>query len=123
FSSAQSYSPVPGRTIDHSKDEWENLKEVYTEPGKETVGLWVTDSAGLRSEFMATKTFTVIPDEPPYIELDPSPLAVRDTPVYVVVDYGSPDGDKVVDVKINGWYDRNNNGQKDSGESFSYNLM
>jgi len=112
FSSAKSYSPA-GRTIDHSKDEWGNMKDVYTTPGKEIITLHVYDSQGLKSLEPARHELTVIPDEPPVAKLEIEPLGVRNQTYYVYNKSYSPDGDNIVSVQYRMRYDDENNGFED----------
>ncbi|CAG5091502.1 Putative PKD domain containing protein [Thermobacillus xylanilyticus] len=112
FSSAKSYSPV-GRSIDHSKDEWTNLKDVYTKPGKETITLYVTDSIGLRSLEPAVHELIVLPDEPPVAKLEVEPRGIRGQTYYVYNKSYSPDGDKIASVQYKMRYDDENNGFDD----------
>ncbi len=117
ISGSRSYSPAGNQIVDYI---WENKKDVYTTPGTETIKLDVVDNKGLKSLSPAVHTLTVLPDEPPYIAIDAPPLAIRNTPVTVTVDYGSPDGDTVANVQIYGYYDANNNGTKDASEDFLF---
>jgi hypothetical protein len=112
FSSAKSYSPA-GRTIDHSRDEWGNLKEVYTKPGKEIITLHVYDSIGLKSLEPAVHELTVLPDEPPVAKLEVEPRGIRGQTYYVYNKSYSPDGDQIVSVQYKMRYDAENNGFDD----------
>ena len=112
FSSAKSYSPV-GRAIDHSRDEWGNLKEVYTTPGKEIITLHVYDSAGLKSLEPARHELTVLPDEPPVAKLDVEPYGIRGQTYYIHNKSESPDGDQIVSARYRMRYDAENNGFDD----------
>ncbi|OUM94964.1 MAG: hypothetical protein A9Z00_12000 [Thermobacillus sp. ZCTH02-B1] len=112
FSSAKSYSPA-GRAIDHSRDEWGNLKEVYTKPGKEIITLHVYDSIGLKSLEPAVHELTVLPDEPPVAKLEVEPRGIRGQTYYVYNKSYSPDGEQIVSVQYKMRYDAENNGFDD----------
>jgi hypothetical protein len=112
FSSAKSYSPA-GRPINHAMDEWTNLKEVYTKPGKEIITLHVTDSIGLKSLEPAVHELTVLPDEPPVAKFEVEPRGIRGQTYYVYNKSYSPDGDKIVSVQYKMRYDDENNGFDD----------
>lgn len=114
FSAANSYSPL-GRKIDHSKDEWGNLKEHYDVPGKETITLEVTDDAGMHSlpEAKATHSLTVLPDLPPIPDLLYSKLRVRGSPTEICNTSYSPDGDQIIISNLSYKYDSDNDGSYD----------
>ena len=112
FSSAKSYSPA-GRTIDHSRDEWGNLKDVYTTPGKEIITLHVYDSLGLKSLEPARHELTVVPDDPPVAKLEVEPYGIRGQTYVIYNKSYSPDGDKIVSVQYKMRYDDENNGFDD----------
>lgn len=114
FSSAGSYSPI-GRTINHSLDEWGNLRATYPTPGNEIITLWVTDSAGKRSEYMAAHTLKVIPDKPPIAQLDVPPIGIRNQTFDIYNRSYSEDGDTIVSAEYKFKYDANNNGFGDDG--------
>ncbi|MEF3309344.1 hypothetical protein PV433_10560 [Paenibacillus sp. GYB004] len=110
--SNQSYSPI-GRSIDHSKDEWGNKRDVYPTPGIEEVTLWVTDSAGLRSEWMDVHRINVIPDKPPIAKLDVPPLGIRGERYDIYNRSYSEDYDTIVTAEYKYKYDKDNNGFAD----------
>lgn len=114
WSSERSYSPA-GRTIDHTKDEWTNKKNVYTTPGTEQITLHVTDSAGLRSLSPAVHHLTVTPDKPPIAKLEIVPLGIRGQTYYIYNKSYSEDDDTIASVEYRMRYDRNNNGFADDG--------
>ncbi|HEX7058051.1 MAG TPA: PKD domain-containing protein [Bacilli bacterium] len=105
----KSYSPI-GRSIDHSKDIWTGKKSVYTTPGPQIVTLEVFDSAGLKSLYPVSKTFTVLPDEPPIAKVDVPPLGIRNQTYDFFNKSYSPDGDIITSVTYRYKYDVNNNG-------------
>ncbi|MEF3304217.1 PKD domain-containing protein [Paenibacillus sp. GYB003] len=112
FDSSASYSPV-GRSIDHSKDEWGNKRATYPTPGDEIITLWVTDSAGLRSEGFASHTLKVIPDKPPIAVLNVPPFGLRNQTFDIFNNSYSEDGDTIVSAEYKYKYDSNNNGFAD----------
>lgn len=111
-----SYSPVPGRTIDHSRDIWTNRRSVYPNPGPQTVTLEVFDNTGLKSKSPASVTFEVKPDLPPVPVLEFPPVGLRNTDITFVNKSYSPDGDMIVQNQVKYWYDSNNDGSS-SGET------
>lgn len=110
FSSESSYSPIPGRTIDRSRDEWTNRRAVYPNPGKEIISLDVYDSIGLKSVAPATFELTVLEDLPPTAGLIGPLTAIRGTAFTYEGSFVSPDGDKIVSKSIQRRYDSQNDG-------------
>ena len=109
FSSERSYSPV-GRAIDHSRDEWTNVKTVYATPGKEIITLHVYDSIGMKSVQPAVHELLVKEDMPPVPALRfPSP-SIRNAPVTFREESYSPDNDVIVKKTIDYRYDADNDG-------------
>ncbi|TVY07324.1 CARDB domain-containing protein [Paenibacillus cremeus] len=118
-----SYSPVPGRTIDHTKDEWwsvlnysdgtsatiSGLPTSFSKPGTAKVFLNVFDNTGLKSVDPALHSVTILPDAPPVIQFDYSTTMTRSTKYFKNNSY-SPDGDTVVIYRVNYGYDANNSG-------------
>lgn len=113
FSSANSYSPVPGRTIDHSRDEWTNKQEKYTTPGTFEVELHVFDNTGMKSLRPDRHTLTVLPDEPPVAKGEIVPLGLRNKTYTFYNKSYSPDGDIIASTEYKVRYDSNNNGFSD----------
>lgn len=113
FDANSSYSPVTGRTINHSRDEWGNKQSVYYTPGNETITLKVLDNAGLPSLNTAVHTLTVLPDEPPIALLKTQSKAIRGVDVKLKDASYSPDGDTIKLVELFVKYDSNNNGSFD----------
>jgi len=105
-----SYSPVPGRTIDHSRDIWTNRKTVYTEPGTEIITLEVFDNTGRKSREPAKHYLTVKPDLPPVPMLDYITPSIRNVELTLTDESYSPDGDKIVERRLTYQYDSNNDG-------------
>lgn len=108
--SSDSYSPVPGRSIDHARDSWTNRKEVYPEPGPQTVTLEVFDNTGLRSIRPASETFIVLPDEPPVAVVEVDPLGIRQETYDILNKSYSTDGDTIVTANYRYRYDAANDG-------------
>ncbi|WP_179232995.1 CARDB domain-containing protein [Paenibacillus rigui] len=102
---------APGRTIDHTKDEWTNKRDVYPAPGPETVTLEVTDNKGVHSlpEDKAVKVINVVEDKPPIAELIYPSVMTRGT-FSVTNNTRSIDGDTIVDGQLKYWFDSNNDG-------------
>jgi len=105
-----SYSPVPGRTIDHSRDIWTNRKTVYTEPGTEVITLEVFDNTGRKSREPARHSLTVKPDLPPVPVLEYITPSIRDVELTLTDESYSPDGDTIVERRLTYQYDSNNDG-------------
>jgi len=105
-----SYSPVPGRTIDHSRDIWTNRKTVYSEPGTEIITLEVFDNTGRKSREPARHYLTVKPDLPPVPMLDYITPSIRNVELTLTDESYSPDGDKIVERRLTYQYDSNNDG-------------
>ncbi|MBD2847048.1 hypothetical protein IDH44_17765, partial [Paenibacillus sp. IB182496] len=122
FDSSRSYSPV-GRSINHSRDEWTNVREIYPNPGQEIITLHVYDSIGLKSVEPDEYELTVLEDLPPEVELIGSRTAVRNTPFTYSVEASSPDGDEIVSRTVKRRYDAANDGSftNDSPLSISVN--
>ncbi|CAG7646098.1 CARDB domain-containing protein [Paenibacillus allorhizosphaerae] len=110
WDSSQSYSPVKGRTINHSRDEWTNALTKYTMVGEHTISLNVFDNTGLKSLNPDTWKLTVIPDQPPVIDFLYSGTISRVAPNYFKNNSRSPDGDTIVKYETWYGYDANNNG-------------
>lgn len=110
WDASDSYSPVKGRTIDHSRDEWTNAKTKYDTVGEETITLHVFDNTGLKSLQPDTWKLTVIPDQPPIVDFLYSSTVSRVAPSTFRNNSRSPDGDII--VKYDTWYgyDAGNNG-------------
>ncbi|WP_199624397.1 PKD domain-containing protein [Paenibacillus alkalitolerans] len=113
FSSAESYSPVSGRTIDHTRDEWTNKRDRYTTPGTVTLELHVYDNTGLKSLRPDSHTLTVLPDEPPVAKGEIVPLGLRNNTYTLYNRSYSIDGDIIRSVEYKVRYDSNNNGFSD----------
>lgn len=113
FDSSFSYSPVRGRTINHSRDEWGNKQTVYYTPGTETITLKVWDTAGLPSLNTTTHTLIVLPDEPPIALLKTQSKAIRGADTMLKDASYSPDRDTIKFVELFVKYDSNNNGSFD----------
>lgn len=110
LSSQNSFSPVDGRWIDHSKDEWTNRRSSYSAPGTEIVSLHVYDNTGLQSLRPATHTITVTPDTPPVIDFSYRSQMVRGYPQTLQNLSKSIDGDNIKEYKVTYGYDAANNG-------------
>lgn len=110
FSSANSFSPISGRTINHSMDIWTNKKTTYSTVGTEVVTLEVFDNTGLKSLSPASHTIRVNPDLLPLPELNFIPTTVRGTAVTFTNTSYSPDGDALVTNTVKYQYDSNNDG-------------
>jgi len=117
FKSNRSYSPIIGRTIDHSKDEWTNKKAFYTNGTDKDitveVSLHVYDNTGLKSIDPATCKIIVKPDLPPIAVLEVPKLAIRNEPTAILNKSYSPDGDEIVRAEYMYKYDAKNNGFAD----------
>jgi len=122
FSSARSYSPVRGRTIDHSRDEWTNKKDKYFTPGTEEITLHVYDNTGLKSLNPDRHTLTVLPDQPPLAQVDAPQTAIRNTSYVVKNTSQSIDGDVIVDTSLSYQYDKDNDGNYDEEPAVSATL-
>ncbi|MFM9329038.1 PKD domain-containing protein [Paenibacillus mesotrionivorans] len=110
FDSSSSYSPVKGRSINHSRDEWGNKQTVYYTPGTEIITLKVWDNGGLPSLEEARHTLTVLPDLPP-VALGKAPgKAIRGSSITIKDASYSPDGDTLKPTEIWEQYDANNDG-------------
>lgn len=116
FSSSKSYSPV-GKSINHSRDEWKNKLNSYTNGTSEdvtvTVSLDVYDSDGLKSDSPATCQIIVKPDLPPVAKLKVPSLGIRNEPSVILNESYSPDGDEIVLAEYKFKYDAKNNGFAD----------
>ncbi|CAG7658875.1 CARDB domain-containing protein [Paenibacillus allorhizosphaerae] len=110
WDASDSYSPVKGRTIDHSRDEWTNAKTSYTNPGEEIIKLNVFDNTGMKSLAPDTWKLTVIPDLPPVIDFLYSSTVSRIAPSTFRNNSYSPDGDTIVKYETWYGYDVGNNG-------------
>jgi hypothetical protein len=119
FNADNSYSPVNGRTIDHTKDEWTNKQSSYiNNTGSDITvyaSLHVYDNTGLKSIDPDTCSITVHPDLPPVGDLKATPIAIRNQNVYVQNKSYSPDGDALVSAQYFYKYDWANNGFGDDG--------
>lgn len=117
FDASGSYSPVAGRTIDHTRNEWINKQTVYINDTDEemivTVSLYVYDNYGARSLQPATCQMIVKPDLPPVAKLQLPPISVRNVPIDILNKSYSPDGDQLISAEYRYKYDSNNNGFKD----------
>ena len=109
FSSEFSYSRI-GRAIDHSRDEWTNLRDVYDTPGEEMIELHVYDRIGLKSLEPDRHVLTVKEDLRPVPLLEFPALAVRNNLVIINNISYSPDGDEIVVNRVRMRYDSNNDG-------------
>ena len=116
FDASRSYSPA-GRAIDHSRDEWTNVKPSYVNGTTADIvmkaTLHVYDTLGLKSLQPAECTFIVKPDLPPIGELGVPPLAIRNQDVDVFNQSYSPDEDRIVSAQYRYKYDDENNGFDD----------
>ncbi|QHW33400.1 hypothetical protein GZH47_23125 [Paenibacillus rhizovicinus] len=110
FTSDRSYSPIDGRTINHTRDEWTNVHEVYTTIGTEKITLDVYDSIGLKSLAPAQHTLTVLEDLPPIPQLEYTSPNIRNADVPFKDTSYSPDGDKLVINNVSYRYDSDNDG-------------
>ncbi|WP_246315312.1 CARDB domain-containing protein [Paenibacillus foliorum] len=107
-----SFTNVPGRYIDHSRDEWTNWsgpETRYMTPGTEIVELHVYDNMGLKSDYPARHTITVYPDLPPVIEFEYTATMTRVEKQFKN-NSSSPDGDIIAQYYVTYGYDRYNNG-------------
>ncbi|KRF03878.1 hypothetical protein ASG89_03750 [Paenibacillus sp. Soil766] len=108
---SSSYSPVEGRTVDHTKDEKTGLWATsYSTPGEYDLSLHVYDNTGLKSLQPATHHLTVTPDYPPIVTLEKPIATVRNTDYTMRNTSYSPDGDNVVIFRVRQGYDAANNG-------------
>ncbi|WP_168124080.1 hypothetical protein, partial [Paenibacillus sp. HB172176] len=116
FDASGSYSPI-NRTIDHTRDEWQNKLTSYMNETMsnliETVKLDVYDSAGLKSVEPGVCSIVVKPDLPPVAKLEVPAVGIRNQPVDVINRSYSPDGDQIELVEYKYKYDSNNNGFDD----------
>ncbi|WP_188988608.1 CARDB domain-containing protein [Paenibacillus nasutitermitis] len=117
FDASASYSPVPGRSINHGRDEWTNKLTSYTNGTDHDitvqVSLHVYDTKGLKSVSPSTCEIIVKPDLPPIAKLDVPPLGIRNEPTVILNKSSSPDGDQIVKAEYKYKYDANNNGFAD----------
>ncbi|SDS23604.1 hypothetical protein SAMN05444162_1040 [Paenibacillaceae bacterium GAS479] len=114
FSSKNSYSPIKGRAIDHTRDEWiGDIRTVYVKPGEIDIKLDVYDTLGLKSLEPAVHQLTVLEDMPPVPRLEFSKPTLRNRLVSFKNTSYSPDGDTIVENKVTYRYDSNNNGTFD----------
>ncbi|WP_165972102.1 CARDB domain-containing protein [Paenibacillus piri] len=110
--SNDSYTKVPGRTIDHSRDEWTNWygpNQVFVTEGTILVQLHVYDNTGLKSERPAYHEITVVPDLPPVINFEYTATMTRMERQFRNTSY-SPDGDPIEQYRVTYGYDWYNNG-------------
>ncbi|ULL17940.1 hypothetical protein DVH26_27835 [Paenibacillus sp. H1-7] len=119
----KSFSPVPGRTIDHVRDEWSStalwsdgttsswggFSNSFPKDGQVTVSLHVFDNTGLKSVAPDTHVITVIPDEPPVIEFEYLSVMTRSAQTFRNASY-SPDGDGIEMYRATVGYEWSNNG-------------
>ncbi|WP_248930502.1 CARDB domain-containing protein [Paenibacillus hamazuiensis] len=119
----ESYSPVTGRSIDHSRDEWwyeaqwddgttsnvSGRPTSFPKSGKVTVNLHVFDNTGLKSLSPDKHDITVVPDQPPVIQFEYSGTITRGTKFFRNASY-SPDGDTIDAYQVSYGYDAGNNG-------------
>ncbi|WP_308635581.1 glycoside hydrolase family 78 protein [Paenibacillus silvisoli] len=109
FKGDRSYSPI-GRSINHARDEWTNVKAVYNTVGTEDITLNVYDSMGLKSLRPAVHQLTVLEDLPPIPVLEyPNPSVRNASVVFANTSY-SPDGDAIIKNKVTYRYDKDNDG-------------
>ncbi|RUS44939.1 hypothetical protein [Cohnella sp. AR92] len=110
----KSYSPAKLPLVAY---EWSENKpadgDTFHAPGIETLTLIVQDSVGRWSD-LATKDVTVIPDEPPVVNIQVPSEETRTGEVTVVSEAYSPDGDTVVRHVFFQKYDAENNGFDDN---------
>ncbi|MGQ5392917.1 CARDB domain-containing protein [Paenibacillus sp. M.A.Huq-84] len=107
-----SFTKVPGRSINHSLDEWTNWfgpDTRYMTPGEELVELHVYDNTGLKSETPARHSITVYPDAPPIIDFEYMATITRVQKWFKNLAY-SPDGDPIAKYTVSYGYDRYNSG-------------
>ncbi|WP_197479850.1 glycoside hydrolase family 78 protein [Paenibacillus swuensis] len=109
FDANASFSHM-GRQIDHSRDQWTNLRTMYPDIGTEILSLDVFDEIGLQSLAPDTHTLTVKPDIPPTPKLEYTDKAVRNSNVLFRNTSYSPDGDNIVTNSVTYKYDANHNG-------------
>ncbi|WP_143069254.1 hypothetical protein [Paenibacillus sp. OV219] len=118
FSASRSRSPVSGRTIDHSRDEWSNKNTTYENFTNANinaiVSLDVYDNKGLKSVDSDRCTIVVKPDLPPIAKLLVPSVGLRGETVTIPNLSTSPDGDKIVKAEYKYKYDANQNGFYDN---------
>ncbi|AJY73652.1 hypothetical protein VN24_02180 [Paenibacillus beijingensis] len=114
FDSSGSYSPVSGRTIDHSRDEWTNKQLTYANDTDQdlTVQIFldVYDNQGRKSDSPASCNLVVKPDQPPLAKLNVPSVGIRNEPNVILNQSYSPDGDTIVNAEYKYKYDAANNG-------------
>lgn len=119
FNASNSYSPVSGRTIDHSKDEWMNKRFAYENTTnadiKAFASLDVYDNKGLKSLEPGTCTIIVKPDLPPIAKLMVPSVGLRGETVTIPNLSTSPDGDAIVKAEYKYKYDAEHDGFLDNG--------
>jgi len=105
-----SYSPIPGRWIDHSRDIWTNRRTVYPDPGTEIITLEVFDNTGRKSAAPAVHYLTVKPDLPPVPQLEYVTPTIRNIQLMLAESSYSPDRDEIVERRLTVQYDADNDG-------------
>jgi hypothetical protein len=110
-----SYSPVPGRTIDHSKDVWVNKSDAYANDTGEDISITVTlqknyDNTGLASTDISSCQIVVHPDLPPVAKIFVPPTTYRGTRISIVNQSYSQDQDSITSISYQYKFDRQNNG-------------
>ncbi|OCT11995.1 hypothetical protein A8709_29500 [Paenibacillus pectinilyticus] len=124
INSLASYSPL-GRTIDHTKDVWTNLKTSYVNGSSSDIVITVTlqsvtDSAGLTSLSGSDCQITIHPDLPPVGKLGVPSFSLRNTSTHIQNQSYSTDGDSLVSAFYTYKYDVNNDGfQNDAWQTVS----
>jgi hypothetical protein len=107
FSGAGSYSPF-GYAI--TQYIWGNKQSMYPTAGQQTITLDVVDSNGLHAITPASQNFTVLPDQPPVVDLQYNTLGVRGVAMNMRDKSYSPDNDPISDHTISLSYDSNGDG-------------
>jgi hypothetical protein len=109
LSTSKSYSPVRGRSIDHSRDETTGLWATsYSVPGDYELALHVYDNTGLKSLAPDTHKITVTPDHPPINRLKYEEIGIRGQSYTLRNESYSGDGDRIDVYRVEGGYDDNN---------------
>ncbi|MCD1262044.1 hypothetical protein B5M42_025005, partial [Paenibacillus athensensis] len=110
----KSRSPM-GRSIDHSKDVWNNKQATYVNNTSSDITVTVTlnkvvDSTGLESENVSSCDIIVHPDAPPVAKISAPALGIRGESYDVLNQSYSPDGDTITQTLWYVRYDSNNDG-------------
>jgi hypothetical protein len=113
-----SFSPVPWRSIDHSRDVWTNKRSSYANDTDHDITVRVTlervyDNTGLGSLTTSACSIVIHPDPPPVAKIKVPPVSLRNQTQYILNESYTTDGTAIRSIRYQYKYDGNNNGFAD----------